>query len=77
MNLSAVLLVLWVARDSQSHPKKCFSKSLSSKIIPVEIRFSKKGVPRLHFVLVLSKFLMIISQDHSLLYWKLDVGWGG
>lgn len=35
-----------------------------------------KGFSRLRFVVVLSKFLMIMSQDHSLLYWKLGVGVG-
>lgn len=54
-----------------NHHDKCFSKSLSSKIIPVESDFSEKGFSRLHFVVVLSKFLVIISKDHSLLYWKL------
>lgn len=58
-----------------SHPEKCFLKSLSSKIIHVEIRYNKRGF-QAAFIVVLSKFLMIISQDYSLLYWKLEVGVG-
>lgn len=61
MSLPVGLLVLRVARDGRSHPE-----SLGSRTIPVDTRFSIKGFSRLHFVVVLSKILMTISQDHSL-----------
>lgn len=40
------------------------------------IRFTEKGFSRLPFVTVLSKFLVIISKHHSLLYWKHRWEWG-
>lgn len=48
-----------------------FLKIFKFKDYTYRIRFSEKGFSRLHFVVVLSKFLVIISKDHSLLNWKL------
>lgn len=48
-----------------------FLKVFQFKDYTCRIRFSEKGFSRLHFVVVLSKFLVITSKDHSLLYWKL------
>lgn len=48
-----------------------FLRVFKFKDYTYRIRFSEKGLSRLHFVVVLSKFLVISSKDHSLLYWKL------
>lgn len=60
--LSDSLLVLWVVAGMTRLILRNVSLSvLSSKTIPIEKRFSRKGSSRLHFEVILSKLLMTIS----------------